>query len=184
MDDSGIDHPIEAQIAAERLERAQQEAACIAAIKAVQAAGPTLMLGKKASRVRRVRGGLLITKNTSTPKFSPSGRFLGWYTPDQRRGMPNSLTWLEQCIETAYTEREKTLRGFVSRSDLARTRGKKSGSARMLTSIALQIPLLRDRLVEEGVPKHKLAKQISDALGSTPKYVRGVLHDQKKRGAK
>ena len=109
---------------------------------------------------------------------------MGWYAPDQRSGMPNSLPSLEKCIEDAYTEREKTLRHFVSRSDLARTRGKKSGQARILTSIALQIPFLRDRLVEEGVPKHKLAKQIADALGSTSKYVRGVLLDQKKRGAK
>ncbi|SFI32754.1 hypothetical protein SAMN04515618_11790 [Collimonas sp. OK307] len=180
MDDSIDDeHPIEAQIAADRKERKRQEAACLAEIKAVHAAGTILDIDTSDDKLPRVGGYLLVPITGSILKTSPSGEPIGWYREGQKSGKPNQLMPVAQDLEAAYKDWEKQLRSSESPTERAAHRGKKSGKIRRVNGLAPQILALAKKLGSD-VKKHHMAKYIANELSCTVDYVREVLREDRK----
>lgn len=183
MDDSLDDeHPIEAQIAADRKERKRQEAACLAEIKAVHAAGPTLDIDTSDDKLPRVGGYVLVPITGATQKISPSGKHIGWYRECQKSGKPNKLMPVDQDVEAAYKDWESQLRGCESSAERAAYRGKKSGRSRWGNGLAPKILALAKEL-ESDVKKHHMAKYIAHKLKCSVDYVREVLREDRKAKA-
>lgn len=182
MDESIDEDPVEAQITAERQERKDQEAACLAAIKAIHAAGPTRIIDTLDGKQPRVGSTSQVSVTVSIEKTAPSGKSIGWYRGGQKSGKPNQRMPVAQDVENAYKEREAALRRSINPAERSANRGKKSGRVRRATGLAPKILALAKKL-ESEVKKHLIAKIIAKDVPCSVDYVRRVLRENSKTKA-
>lgn len=127
---------------------------------------------------RRVTEG----SNESIRRFSPGGKFIGWYRHDQKVGKPNSLMPVEQYIENFYKSCRSELNIAYPRSATNSIMGKRSGKKRQEDSLASKIIQENERLDSIGAPKRLRANVIlkNTGIDGSLEYVRRVLRNNKK----
>lgn len=115
-------------------------------------------------------------------KFSQSGRFLGWYRPNQKSGNPSkSLLFAGiHSQEMAFNKQMQSVLEYFEKRHVSL--GKLSGVARRKNGLQAQIIERYKQLQDQGnFPKHHLAKLLARELDTTPKYVNRVMLAERKR---
>lgn len=161
---------IDDHIAEMERERQRQDAAAIEAIRRVHSAGgmpvdPTWQ--RSPGRIDRTPG--------SVAKFSPGGRFIGWYREDQRSGRPSKLMPVEEFVDEQHARYYRMLRVAYLGKGHFRALGERSGAKRAQAGAAARILQLKRELIVAGVPGHKHAKLIAKQLRCSVRWVREVL---------
>lgn len=118
----------------------------------------------------------------ATAKISKSGKFLGFYSSDERKeqkaGMASSTTPLGNEIK----ERERSYRANIGKlrfkygKDQA---NKKSQQVRGKT--AAKVLELAAVMRDVDIPEHEIAGRIARKIGKTPQRVRQILREENKR---
>ena len=148
------------------LEEQQRVDDCIAAIKEIHVAGPYLL-------VNPPRRGPIGIGNVM--KYSPNGKFIGWYRENQKSGLPSRLMPIEQEMEKLFQQYKKSIISAFPKSVTASIIGTRSGKVRKEHGLFDQIVNLQQQLMREGKPKHQRAKLIAKALDCNPEFVRRTL---------
>lgn len=125
---------------------------------------------------------LFNSQRGAAAKISKSGKFLGFYSSDERQeqkaGMASSTTPLGNEIK----ERERSYCAYIGKlrfkygKDQA---NKKSQQVRGKT--ADKVLKLAAAMRDADIPEHEIAGRIARKIGKTPQRVRQILREENKR---
>jgi len=149
------------------------EAAALAGIKAVFAAGPTLTIPERPV-------GLIGRGPGAVEKVSPGGQHIGWYREGQKVGGPTKDMPLARDIaaaENAYLD--EVVRAVAATKRPGAAGGKASGVARAKRSIKAKATAERDRLEREGVAPRIINAKIAGRIGITKDHARVASRTKK-----
>ena len=148
------------------LQEQNQRDECASSIKAIHAAGGHEFKGIK-PKVRRLSGNVM--------KFSPNGRFIGWYRQGQKSGLPHRSSPAAQEMEKLYQDYKHSIISAFPQSVTGSVLGTRSGAVRKENGLFNKIQFLQQQLIYEGKPKRHIPKLISKALSCNTEFVRRTL---------
>lgn len=148
------------------LQEKQRIEDCVEAIKKIHSAGHNSLINLP----RRGQKGA-----GSVPKYSPSGKLIGWYHVNQIRGKPNRLMPIEQDLEKQYQQYKHSVISAFPISATASILGTRSGKARKARGLFEHIFNMQQQLIHDGMPKHHRPKLIAKSLNCNTEFVRRTL---------
>lgn len=164
------------EVKAIKAEQERQETACLAAIKAVRAAGPSWVIEDVQAFECQIRRGMIGEKSYAVAKFSPNGKLIGWFKKDQIRGRPNRRMPIERELDAMLDAYLNEYKKLIDEAGRQTYRCQKSRQARAQSDNLLKkITRMYTKLVEAGVKKSARVKTIARHLDCEPEYVRRVL---------
>ena len=108
------------------------------------------------------------------PRFSPSGKLIGWYPSGQQRGRPIRLSPIQRMTRAFL----KSLRGYLNYGDeppTAKYRSRMGVAKRQANSKAIAIVARWHAITLDGSVSRGLPKRLAREFGCDPNYVRRVL---------
>lgn len=118
----------------------------------------------------------------ATPKISKSGKFLGFYSSDERKEQKAGIASRTTPLGNELKERERSYRAHIGKlrfkygKDQA---NKKSQQVRGKT--AAKVLELAAVMRDVDIPEHEIAGRIARKIGKTPQRVRQILREENKR---